>query len=82
MVKVKPVKNPRHGEVTAFTQQACRLIDDTLLDQRTIAITYISVIIKSKYPYIQREKRRQLAARCLEQERKRRKEIELHEYKG
>ena len=75
VVKVKPVNNPQHGEVTAYVQKAVRILDQSLLDQRTIAVTYVSVIIHKKYPMIPRETRRQLAARCLEAERKRRKEI-------
>lgn len=72
----------KRGEVTAYVTKAVQILDDSLLDQRTVAITYVSVIIHRKYPQIPRETRRQLAARCLEAERKRRKGNELHEYKG
>lgn len=68
----------KHGEVTAYVMEAVRILDQTLLDQRTVAITYVSVIIHRKYPQIPRETRRRLAARCLESERKRRKEIAEH----
>jgi nitroimidazol reductase NimA-like FMN-containing flavoprotein (pyridoxamine 5'-phosphate oxidase superfamily) len=65
----------KHGEVTAYAEGVVRILDDTLLAQRTIAITYVSVVIHGRYPMIPRETRRQLAARLLEAERKRRKEL-------
>jgi hypothetical protein len=78
VVKVKPVIHPEHGEITAYAQEAAQVIDDTLLANRTIAVTWLSVIIQRKFPMLPRETRRQLAARILEQERKRRKEINDH----
>jgi hypothetical protein len=74
--KIKPVSNPKHGEVTTYTREAVRILDQSLLDQRTVAITWVSVIIHQKFPVIPRETRRQLAARILEEERTRRKEIQ------
>lgn len=75
MVKLKPIRNPKHGQVTAFAQDIVKALDDKILeeDNRTAAITYVSVLIQRQFPVIQRETRRQLAARCLEEERKRRK---------
>lgn len=64
----------KHGEVTTYATQAAKAIDDSLLGQRAVAITWLSVIIHKKYPVIPRETRRQVAARCLEAERKRRKD--------
>lgn len=75
MVKVKPEINPKPGDVTAFVEKAVRILDDTLLEKHEIAVIWVSVVIQRKYPMIPIEKRRQLAARCLEAERKRRKEI-------
>jgi hypothetical protein len=74
MPRPKPESHPKHGEVTAYATQAARIIDDTLLDQCAVAITWLSVIIHQKYPMIKRESRRRLAARILEDERIRRKE--------
>jgi hypothetical protein len=76
MPKIKPVKNPKHGEVTAFCQEIVRMMDDKSLteEKRAVAITYVSVMIQRKFPVLQRETRRRLAARILEEERKRRKE--------
>jgi hypothetical protein len=72
VVKVKPILNPAHGEVTAFTQEAVQILDQTLLDNRTVAITYVSVLIHRKFPQLPRESRRAIAARHLQGERKRR----------
>lgn len=75
MIKVKPVDKPKRGEVTAYVMEAVRILDQTMLDQRTTAITWLSVIIHEKFPRIPRESRRAIAARHLEAERKRRKEL-------
>jgi hypothetical protein len=61
------------GEVTAFVQGLVRIMDNTLLEQRTAAVTWVSVIIHKQYPRIPRESRRAIAARYLEAERQRRK---------
>lgn len=72
----KPNLHPKKGEVTAYTQDVVHGMDAKLLEEqnRTVAISCVSSLIQQKFPILPRETRRQVAARCLEEERKRRKD--------
>jgi hypothetical protein len=76
VVKIKPVTYPQHGEVTIYAQDMVHGIDAKMLEERnrTLAISLVSSLLQQKFPILPRETRRRVAARCLEEERKRRKE--------
>lgn len=76
MTKSKAVIHPKRGEVTAYAVDMIHGMDAKLLEEqnRTVAISCVSSLLQQKFPILPRETRRQVAARCLEEERKRRKD--------